>query len=80
MTGPGFHWGLGVATYHGRHRPPLIRSVGTYGWGGAAGTTYFADPDEELLGVCLTQVLQHGMMPNNNYQETFQRLTYQALN
>jgi len=80
MTGPGFHWGLGVATYHGRHRPPLIRSVGTYGWGGAAGTTYFADPAEELLGVCLTQVLQHGMMPNNNYQETFQRLTYQALN
>ena len=79
MTGPGFHWGLGVATYHGRNRPPLVRSVGTYGWGGAAGTTYFADPAEELLGVCLTQVLQHGMMPNNNYQETFQRLTYQAL-
>ena len=44
MTGPGFHWGLGVAMYHGRGRPPLIRSVGTYGWGGAAGTTYFADP------------------------------------
>ena len=36
MTGPGFHWGLGVATYHGRHRFPLIRSVGTYGWGGSA--------------------------------------------
>jgi len=32
------------------------------------------------LAVCLTQVLQHGMMPNNNYQETFQRLAYQALN
>ena len=46
----------------------------------AAGTTYFADPAEELLAVCLTQVLQQGMMPNNNYQETFQRLAYQALN
>ena len=34
MTGPGFHWGLGVAMYHGRDRFPLIRSVGTYGWGG----------------------------------------------
>ena len=43
MTGPGFHWGLGVATYHGRDRFPLIRSVGTYVWSGAAGTTYFAD-------------------------------------
>ena len=80
MTGPGFHWGLGVATYHGRDRlAPLIRSVGTYGWGGAAGTTYWADPAEGLLGVCLTQVLQHGMMPNNDYQEAFQRMAYQAL-
>ena len=79
MTGRGFHWGLGVATYHGRDAPPLIRSVGTYGWGGAAGTTYWADPKEELLGVCLTQVLSHGVMPGNNYQETFQRMAYQAL-
>ena len=79
MTGPGFHWGLGVATYHGRGRPPLIRSAGTYGWGGAAGTTYFADPAEELLGVCLTQVMAHGTMPNNTYQEDFQRLVYHAL-
>ena len=79
MTGPGFHWGLGVATYHGRGRAPLIRSVGTYGWGGAAGTTYFADPAEALLGVCLTQVMSHGLMPNNTYQEDFQRLVYQAL-
>lgn len=79
MTGPGFHWGLGVAMYHGRDRYPLIRSVGTYGWGGAAGTTYFADPTEELMGVCLTQVLNAGAMPNNSYQEEFQRLVYQSL-
>ena len=80
MTGPGFHWGLGVSTYHGRDRFPLIRSVGSYGWGGAAGTTYWADPAEELVGVCLTQVLNAGAMPGNNYQEEFQRLAYQALN
>lgn len=79
MTGRGFHWGLGVATYHGRGAPPLIRSVGTYGWGGAAGTTYWGDPKEELVGVCLTQVMNHGAMPGNNYQETFQRMCYQAL-
>ena len=80
ITGPGFHWGLGVATYHGRDRPaPLIRSIGSYGWDGAAGTTYWADPSENLLGVCLTQVMMAGMMPNNDYQETFQRLAYQAL-
>ena len=75
----GMHWGLGVAVYHGRGGFPLIRSVGSYGWGGAAGTTYFADPKEELLAVCLTQVLNAGAMPNNNYSEIFQRLVYQAL-
>ena len=80
ITGPGFHWGLGVATYHGRGRPaPLMRSVGSYGWDGAAGTTYWADPSEELMGICLTQVMQAGMMPNNDYQAAFQRLAYQAL-
>ena len=79
MTGPGFHWGLGVSTYHGRDRFPLIRSVGSYGWGGAAGTFYWGDPAEELIAVCLTQVLNAGMMPGNTYQEEFQRLCYQAL-
>ena len=80
ISGPGFHWGLGVAAYHGRGRLALLlRSVGSYGWDGAAGTTYWADPSEDLLGVCLTQVMMAGMMPNNDYQETFQRLAYQAL-
>ena len=79
ITGPGFHWGLGVAMYHGRGRFPLVRSAGAYGWSGAAGTTYFADPKEELLAVCLTQVMAHGTMPNNTYQEDFERLIYQAL-
>ncbi len=79
MLGAGFHFGLGAAVYHGENAKPLIRSRGTYGWSGAAGTTYFADPTEELMGLCFTQVMQAGVMPNNNYQETFQRLVYQAL-
>ena len=79
MTGRGFHFGLGIAVYHGEDARPLVRSRGTYGWGGAAGTTYFADPEEELMGICFTQVMQAGAMPGNNYQETFQRMVYQAL-
>ena len=79
IGGPGFHWGLGVAVWHGSGAPPRLRSVGSYGWDGAAGTCFFADPAEELLGVCLTQVLAHGDMPGNTYQEDFQRLVYQAL-
>ena len=80
ITGPGFHWGLGVAAYHGQGRAtPLLRSPGSYGWDGAAGTSYWADPAEELLGVCLTQVIAAGLMPGNDFQETYQRLAYQAL-
>ena len=79
ISGPGFHWGLGVSVYHGRGCPPLIRSPGTYGWEGAAGTLYFADPAEDLLAVCMTQVMAAGMMPNNTFQEDFWRLVYQSL-
>jgi len=34
---------------------------------------------EDLLAVCLTQVMAAGTMPNNTYQEDFRRLVYQAL-
>jgi len=58
---------------------PILRSIGTYGWSGAAGTIYFADPKEKLIGICFTQVFTHRMMPDNNYQEEFERLVYQSL-
>ena len=79
ISGPGYHWGLGVSVYHGGGNPPPIHSDGTYGWDGAAGTMYFADPAEDLLAVCLTQVMAAGTMPSNTYQEDFRRLVYQAL-
>ncbi len=79
MTGHGYHFGLGVAVYHGHGARPRYRSPGSYGWGGAAGTTYWADPAEALMGVCFTQVMRHSSMPGNDYQETFERLVYQAL-
>lgn len=78
MTGPGFGFGMGVGVYKGGGMP-IYRSVGPYGWSGAAGTFYFADPQEELICVCFTQVFMHRMMPDNDYQEEFERLVYQAL-
>ena len=79
MLGHGFGFGMGVGVHTGGRWAPRIRSVDAYGWGGAAGTTYFADPKEGLLAVCFTQVLTHLMMPENTYQEDFERLVYQAL-
>lgn len=79
MVGHGFGFGMGVGVYTGGRWAPRIRSSGSYGWGGAAGTIYFADPKEDLLTICFTQVLTHLMMPENTYQEEFERLVYQAL-
>ena len=80
MTGPGFGWGLGVSVHTADGGFPLLRSVGSYGWGGAAGTTYFGDPKEGIVAACFTQLLMAGAMPYNDYQGEFQRLLYHALN
>jgi CubicO group peptidase (beta-lactamase class C family) len=78
IMGPGFGFGVGVGVYKGG-APLNMRSVGTYGWGGAAGTTYFADPKEDLIAICFTQVFMAMMMPDCNYPGEFERLVYQSL-
>ena len=77
--GPGFGWGLGVAMRNGAGGLPTMRSLGAYGWSGAAGTQYLADPKEGLLLVCFTQVMNHLAMPDNTYWEEFERIVYQSL-
>jgi CubicO group peptidase (beta-lactamase class C family) len=77
MLGHGFGFGMGVGVHTGGRWAPRIRSIGAYGWGGAAGTNYFADPKEGLLALCFTQVL--GQLTMLDFQEEFERLVYQAL-
>jgi len=79
MLKPGFGVGLGVGVYLGTSPDPIMRSPGTFGWGGAAGTTFFVDPCEDLVAICFTQTFGHLMMPDNFYQEDFERLVYQSL-
>ncbi len=79
MLRPGFGVGMGVGVYQGNVTEPIMRSPGTFGWGGAAGTTFFVDPREEMVAICFTQVFNHLMMPDNFYMEEFERLVYQAL-
>ena len=43
-------------------------SAGTFGWGGAAGTWFFVDPKEALVGLFFTHV-----------PERFEKLAYEAL-
>lgn len=53
--GQGQHggWGFGMAvrTYRGDYAP-----VGQFGWDGGAGTSTYADPANDLVGILLTQV------------------------
>jgi CubicO group peptidase (beta-lactamase class C family) len=53
--GQGQHggWGFGMAvrTYRGDYAP-----VGQFGWDGGMGTSAYADPENQLVGILLTQV------------------------
>ncbi|GLF99537.1 serine hydrolase domain-containing protein [Streptomyces yaizuensis] len=46
-------WGFGMAT---RTYRSDFASVGQFGWDGGTGTTAYADPEERLTGMLLTQV------------------------
>lgn len=67
--------GLGVAVTMDVAATQLPGSVGSFTWGGAASTTFWVDPQEELVGLLMTQVLA------NPYPigEDFRVLVYQAL-
>ena len=54
-SGVGF--GLGVAVTVNLRHAGLPGTVGEYSWGGAAGTYFFCDPQEDLAVVFMTQVL-----------------------
>ena len=79
MLGHGFGFGIGVGVRIESERNPLVRSVGSYGWGGAAGTGYFADPKEDMFVIYFTQMMGTGMIPGGNYAQDIERLVYQAL-
>ena len=68
-------FGLGFRVVTHKNPPNILNSVGNFSWGGAAATTFWIDPQEELVGLLMTQLL------NNRYpfQQQFKVLTYQAL-
>jgi CubicO group peptidase (beta-lactamase class C family) len=50
----GFGLGFGVCVdLAGRN----LGSIGRYGWGGAAGTRFWVDPQEELVGLFMIQFM-----------------------
>lgn len=68
-------FGLGFHVVTRKNDGEAKRSTGAYSWSGAAATTFWIDPDKELVAILMTQLL------NNRYpiHGEFRTLTYQAL-
>ncbi|MGB0389289.1 MAG: serine hydrolase domain-containing protein [Ardenticatenaceae bacterium] len=72
----GYGFGLGFRVMTNLAQGQVIGSEGEYGWGGAASTFFFIDPQEELIGILMTQ-----FMPSSYYpiRDQFKTAVYQAL-
>ena len=76
LPGPGMGFGLGygVVVDRGAAATPLSEGAGY--WGGAYCTLSWIDPEQDLVGVLMTQVRPYSHI---NIRQDFQVLTYQAI-
>ena len=73
---PGWGFGLGFTVKTEAGRDGMPDSVGSYSWIGVQGTSFWVDPEENLIGVFMVQI-----RPNRDitFRQQFRRLVYQAL-
>ena len=71
----GYGFGLGSRVLLNVAESEKPGSVGEYGWAGAAKTYYWIDPQEEIIGILMSQ----SMIQFEKPEVDFQVLTYQAL-
>ena len=73
---PGWSFGLGFTVKTEAGLDGLPSSVGEYNWIGIQGTSFWVDPEEDLVGVFMVQI-----RPNRDitFRDQFKRLVYQAL-
>jgi CubicO group peptidase (beta-lactamase class C family) len=55
VLAPGYTFGLGFGVRDEPGIAPVQGSVGEYMFPGHAGTTFWVDPEEELVGILMTQ-------------------------
>jgi CubicO group peptidase (beta-lactamase class C family) len=72
---PGHGFGLGFAVRTQPGLAPFPGSVGTYYWGGAAGTTFWVDPAERLYAVLMIQA----PVQREHYRVLFRDMVYAAV-
>ena len=76
LRGPGYGFGLGYSVVTDKGPSAMPASVGSYSWGGAYCTVFWVDPEEELIGILMTQVRPYTHL---NIRQDLQTLTYQAI-
>jgi CubicO group peptidase (beta-lactamase class C family) len=75
IASSGYGYGLGSRVLMNVAESAVTGSVGEYGWGGAAKTYYWVDPQEELIGILMSQYMVCFDQP----EKDFQVLAYGAL-
>ncbi len=76
VRGPGYGFGLGVGVLVDPTVSFDTLSPGSYGWGGAYGTLYWADPVEDLVGLMFIQLPGHAPL---NIRQMFTNVVTQAV-
>lgn len=65
-----------MAVGQGPARTSVVGSAGEFMWGGAASTTFWVDPGEELAVVFMTQLIPSGTF---NFRGQLKALVYPAI-
>ena len=71
----GVGFGLGFSIVTDLAQSGILGSEGIYRWGGAASTTFWIDPKEELIAILMTQLLGN----QHPFLSQFRVLTYQSI-
>ncbi|WP_309398273.1 serine hydrolase domain-containing protein [Cerasicoccus maritimus] len=71
-----FRFGLGVSVVTDVAKTRCLSSLGDFGWGGAAGTQVWMNPEEEMVVMIMIQV--RAEVPTG-VMDVYKRLVYQAL-
>ncbi len=73
---PGYGYGLNVKVLMNVAQSGALGSEGLFGWPGIAGTDFWVDPKEELIGLIMSQhIKDQSFQPGTD----FRVLTYQAI-
>ena len=73
---PGYGYGLGVNVLMDVGQCQSVGSKGAYSWGGAATTSFWVDPQEELVGIQMAQFQPSGF---HLIAEDFKVMAYQSI-